>query len=374
MVTDAAWSLRCRVPSPRRDRVRDGRPRGDLVPLDQPDRLLDGEEDLEAADDDALEWVADDRTQPHFASRLLDQLRQAVEVERITGEGPDVIGPSPDHRRLERVRVRNVLLDKDLLEPAHRDVEPAARDDPALRDRVLLPVPERDKLIIPLEIGKREAARPADQLPRDPTRPLQLLAQRRKLRSRRQAVEAPHPQIDRMDLPPANHREDPIAQLLEAKGLANHLWMILGHADRVLIAEEVRRMQHGDVEHVALDPLPAIDQPAQVPQRSLDPHAEDRLHRLHRPHLVGNGADATDPCGDVRRFLVETSSQQALEETRRLEDSQLDIGHLVAAQPDGERPLPFDPREVAHLDRSRATLWTVRHASHSLSGRVRHKR
>ena len=57
-----------------------------------------------------------------------------------------------------------------------------------------------------------------------------------------------------------------------------------------------------DVQRVALDPLAAIQQPAQRPDLAADRDAERVLHRVHRAHLVGDRADAADARGDVRRL------------------------------------------------------------------------
>jgi hypothetical protein len=46
------------------------------------------------------------------------------------------------------------------------------------------------------------------------------------------------------------------------------------HLDAVLVAEEIRRVQHDDMQRVALDPFAAIDQPAQRAQLAADLDAE----------------------------------------------------------------------------------------------------
>ena len=50
---------------------------------------------------------------------------------------------------------------------------------------------------------------------------------------------------------------------LSARPRSTALGFALGQLDRVLAAEEVRRVQQVDVQRVALDPLAAVEQPAQ---------------------------------------------------------------------------------------------------------------
>ncbi len=71
-----------------------------------------------------------------------------------------------------------------------------------------------------------------------------------------------------MDLAPAEQRHDLVAGLLEREPAAHHVAVVARHVDGAVIAEEIRRMQHIDVQRVALDPFAAIEQPAQVAQRA----------------------------------------------------------------------------------------------------------
>ncbi len=90
-------------------------------------------------------------------------------------------------------------------------------------------------------------------------------------------------------------------------------------------------MEHVDVQGVALDPLAAVDEAAQVANRPLvDRDPAGVLHRPHRAHLVGDGADPADPGGDVRRLGECAPAQQRLEEPRRLVDAQLDVLDVAA--------------------------------------------
>ena len=70
-----------------------------------------------------------------------------------------------------------------------------------------------------------------------------------------------------MDLASAEQRHDLVAGLLEREPAAHRVAVVARHLDRALVAEEVRRMQHVDVQRVALDPFAAVEQPPQIAQR-----------------------------------------------------------------------------------------------------------
>ena len=74
--------------------------------------------------------------------------------------------------------------------------------------------------------------------------------------------------------------------------------------DNAVDAEEVGGMEHVDVEGVALDPLPAVEKAAQL--RDVRRHSDSAriLDREAGRHLIGDGADAADPRGDVGRLGV----------------------------------------------------------------------
>jgi hypothetical protein len=110
-------------------------------------------------------------------------------------------------------------------------------------------------------------------------------------------------------------------------------------------------VQHGGVQHVALDPLAAVDHAAQRGDLRRHRDAQRLFDRLARAHDVGDRADAADPRGDVGRVGRRTPAQQRLEEAGRLEDAELDRLDLAVAQPDVERPLALDPRQRVDPDR-----------------------
>ena len=121
--------------------------------------------------------------------------------------------------------------------------------------------------------------------------------------------------------------------------------------DRSRVAEEVGRVEHVDVERVALDPLAAVEDAAQHLDRLRDVDAAGVLHGLDGAHLVRDGTDAADARGDVGRLGEGAPAKQRLEEARRLEDPQFDVLDLAVAKADGHRALALDAREVVRLDR-----------------------
>ena len=107
-----------------------------------------------------------------------------------------------------------------------------------------------------------------------------------------------------MDLPSAEERDDVVADLLEFQRPFHDFGMVARHLDGVVVAQEIGRVEHEDVERVALDPLAAVEQAAQRTQRPLDLHVEGALQRMDRAHLVGHGTDAADARRDIRRFVI----------------------------------------------------------------------
>ena len=159
---------------------------GRLVGVDQPQRLVERVEDLDRADDDAAERVAADRRRgPASAAASRASGESRVEVERVAGERPDEVGAALAQARVQRGRVLDVLLDEVLLVLAGRDVEPAARDEPAALDRVLVRRRAARRTRSPRsKSGKSSAGGPAHRLERELARPLERLDERRAARAR----------------------------------------------------------------------------------------------------------------------------------------------------------------------------------------------
>ena len=99
------------------------------------------------------------------------------------------------------------------------------------------------------------------------------------------------------------------------------------------------------MQGVALDPLAAVEEPAQAAKRLVRRRSRARLEGMDGAHLVGDGADAADPRGDIGDLGELAAAQQGLEETRRLEDVQLDVVDPAVADADVESTFAFDPRQ-----------------------------
>jgi hypothetical protein len=140
--------------------------------------------------------------------------------------------------------------------------------------------------------------------------------------------------------------------------------MIAGHVDAAFVAEEVGRVQQVDVQHVAFDPLAAVQQPAQCVDRLGHRDAAGVLDGPARAHLVGDRADPADPRGDVRRLGVAPAAQQAFEKPGRLVDIQPGLGDLTVLGHDLETALALDSGQPGHSN--------VRHASRPPCGTAPH--
>ena len=199
---------------------------------------------------------------------------------------------------------------------------------------------QRHELIIALGIGK---SNPATQCTVSSARSrarFRRSDQCGELALARHPIEAADAHVDRMDLAPAEQPHDLVADLLQLQPAPHDIGVVVRHLDGAGIAEEIRRMQHVDVQHVALDPFAAIQQPAQLADRLRNRDAERVLHRVHGAHLVGDGADAANARGDVRCLGEGTPAQEGLEEARRLEDAQLGDSTLPSRTMTEARPRP----------------------------------
>jgi hypothetical protein len=87
------------------------------------------------------------------------------------------------------------------------------------------------------------------------------------------------------------------------------------------------------MQRVAGDPLPAVQQPAQISERTLDPDTAGGLDGERRAGLVGDRAGAADARGDVRWLTIGAPAEERLEESRWLVDVEPDFVDLVAGQP-----------------------------------------
>ncbi len=228
-------------------------------------------------------------------------------------------------------------------------------------DRVAALLRERDELVVVLEVGEVERRRPGDGVERGVAGPDELRLERGQLGGLGRPVEAADADVDRVHLAAADDRHQPVAELLQPQRLLDHVGRDRGELDRRVVAEEVRRVQEVDVQRVALDPLAAVEEPAQRldPRRHLD--AADLLHRQARAHLVGDRADAADPGGHVGRLGERAPAQQALEEARRLVDPQLHVLDRAVVERHEHAALALDPRQVVGADLARSRRGRLRH-------------
>jgi hypothetical protein len=215
-----------------------------------------------------------------------------------------------------------------------RHVDPVARDDAAVAHRVLVGMPQRDEPRLAVVRRRREGGRPAHGLLRLADGDGQVRAEDVELGARRHAREAADADAHRVDRPSAEQRHDPVAELLDAQAALDDLAVIGGELDRARVAEEVGGVEQVDVERVALDPLPAVEEAAQDADRRIDLDPEEPLEGMYRRHLVGDRTDAADARHDVDHLVGVAPDHQPLEVARRLED--LEVRFRDGAVPDGE--------------------------------------
>ena len=199
-----------------------------------------------------------------------------LRVERVARERPAQVGAALAQPRVQRGRVLDVQLLEVLLVLARRDVEAAGRDEAAALERIAVRRRERDVLVLGLEVGHLEAARQAHRLERELAGALELLDERAQLARPRRAVEAADADVDRMDLAAADDADQRVAGLLDLQAALDDPAVVARHLDRAVVAEDVGGVEHEHVQRVALDPLAAVDEPAQRPgsrRPTSTPHA-----------------------------------------------------------------------------------------------------
>jgi hypothetical protein len=338
--------------------VADTRPRpalhrrlvGLLVPGDQPERLVGRVDELHGAHDDAAERVALRGGEPHALGGLAGERGQPVVAEREAPERTAEVGAAADAPRVERVRPLDVLLDEVIVVLGDVDVQAARGDDAAGVDRVLVRLRQRHELVVALVVGEVEARGDAHRLERDLPRALERLHELCELALARHAVPAADAYVDRMDLTTPDDRHHPVPCLLELERAGDEVGVVAGELDRALVAEEVGRVEHVDVQRVALDPLAAVEETPQRLELTTDLDAADLLHRMTGAHLVRDRADAADPRGDVRRLREAAAAQEGLEEARRLVDVEFDVGDATVLDHDPHGALALHAGEVVGRD------------------------
>ena len=153
-----------------------------------------------------------------------------------------------------------------------------------------------------------------------------------------------------MDRAAADHVEQVVAGLLEVQHLGHQLGVLGGDLDTGVDTHEVGGVQERHVEHMALDPLAAVEQPPERSDLSAGPHFGDRLDRVRRAHLVGDRADPTDAGGDVDRFGPVAAAQKGLEVAGRLVDLELHLLDDPVADRHVHGALALDTGEGRHAE------------------------
>ena len=101
------------------------------------------------------------------------------------------------------------------------------------------------------------------------------------------------------------------------------------------------------MQGVAFDPLAAVQQPPDQPDRLGNRDAAGIFDRPARTHLVGHRTDPADPRRDVRRLGPPPAAQERLVEPGRFVDAQLHLGHHATGVLDVQGALALDPGERA---------------------------
>ncbi len=148
-----------------------------------------------------------------------------------------------------------------------------------------------------------------------------------------------------MNGPTTDHLEHLVADLLQLETPFDRAAVEGRELDRAVDAEEVGRMQQVHVQGVALDPLAAVQEAAQLLDRFADLDPACVLDRRAGRHLIGHRADAADARRDVGRLGVGPPSQEALVEAGRLEDPELHVVDLPVDDAHMHAALALDATE-----------------------------
>ncbi len=154
---------------------------------------------------------------------------------------------------------------------------------------------------------------------------------------------------DRMDRPAAKDRHDPVAGLLERQATLDGHAIQGGQLDGVRHSEEVRGVQEVEMQGVALDPLPAVEQPAKGADGRFDRDPGQVFEGVDGGHLVGHRADPADARDDVEHLVRRPSDDQLLEVARCLEDGQVRLDDATVLDDQPERALALDAGDPGDL-------------------------
>ena len=160
--------------------------------------------------------------------------------------------------------------------------------------------------------------------------------------------EAANPDGHRVDRPAAERCDQLVADLLEGEPLLHDRPVVDSHRERGRVAQVVRSVQQVDMQGVALDPFAAVQESPEGPHLRVHPDAEQALERMHRRHLVGDGADAADPGDDVDDLVPGAPDDEALEVARCLEDVQAGLCDLAATHGQAQASLALHAGDIGN--------------------------
>src|SRR3569623_617103 len=244
----------------------------------------------------------------------------------------------------------HLVLDEEPLVFFDVDIEAVARDQAtAALQWVFAVVTQRHGHECLTAARQVEARRPAQYFFRVRQRREQALTQGLPLLTSRNAMEATELDADRMHRASAEQLDARIADTLQHETAPHLVGILRGHRGDAVVAEQLGQGQHVDVQTVALYPFAAIHHAPQREQPRRRRKTADGFARLHRAHLIGDGAAAADTRYEVGHLGAVAPEQQLFEITRRLVDAQLQRLDHAVADVQIERALALHTRERRHL-------------------------
>jgi hypothetical protein len=109
-------------------------------------------------------------------------------------------------------------------------------------------------------------------------------------------------------------------------------------------------MQHVNVQGMALNPLPAVEQSPEPADLRIKLNLKQLFKGVNRTHLIGDRTDATDAGHNIGDLGVVAPLQERLEETGRLEYFELNPANLIAIQFNIQSSLTLNACHHIHFD------------------------
>ena len=147
--------------------------------------------------------------------------------------------------------MRHMFLLEDVFIVADIDVEALVGHQAAFTKGILLRMPQGHEFVVALEFREIKPGEVGHRFLRCLPRPHKFRQKRPQFPGWRSTIKTADLHIDGMDLAAANGAHDRVADLLHSQSAAHQLRMVLRHANRVGIAQEIRQMQHEHVQAVA---------------------------------------------------------------------------------------------------------------------------